>query len=121
MLTPSPRSFVSVESPLPGGFEAADAETCAGASELDARHRGAEARRRKARALRCGTTGWSYFVDDLPAGISVASATWRGHTTPGDVRPTPPARAEEMYAPETFGRTAAETVVVTARSVTPRI
>jgi uncharacterized protein YfaS (alpha-2-macroglobulin family) len=54
-----------------------------------------------------------YFVDDLPAGVTTFRHVARV-TTPGTFV-TPPARAEAMYAPEIFGRTAAETVVVPPR------
>jgi uncharacterized protein YfaS (alpha-2-macroglobulin family) len=54
-----------------------------------------------------------YFVDDLPAGLTVFRYVARAATAGTFV--TPPARAEEMYVPETYGRTAGETVVVAAR------
>jgi hypothetical protein len=50
------------------------------------------------------------FAGYLPAGVYDYSYVARA-TTPG-VFVTPPARAEEMYAPETFGRGATDTVVI---------
>jgi len=106
LVTPSPRRFVAIESPLPGGFEAFDAELGTGGSWLRDLEQSGSARRelRDDRVV--------YFIDDLPAGITTLRYVVRA-ATPG-VFVTPPARAEEMYAPETFGRTAAEATVVTA-------
>ncbi len=50
------------------------------------------------------------FANYLPAGVYDYSYVARA-TTPGTFV-TPPARAEEMYAPETFGRGATDTVVI---------
>jgi uncharacterized protein YfaS (alpha-2-macroglobulin family) len=104
LVTPSPRSAVVVESPLPGGFEAVDADLRLGGSwlrELETSPWG----RREVRDDRV-----AYFLDELPAGVWSFRYVVRA-STPGTFI-TPPARAEEMYAPETFARTAAETTVV---------
>jgi hypothetical protein len=53
------------------------------------------------------------FTSLLPAGVYAYSYLARA-TTPGSFV-VPPARAEEMYAPETFGRTASGRVVVEPR------
>jgi uncharacterized protein YfaS (alpha-2-macroglobulin family) len=50
------------------------------------------------------------FADQLSGGSHEYSHISRA-TTPG-VFVTPPAKAEEMYAPETFGRTGTEVIVV---------
>ncbi len=52
------------------------------------------------------------FTTFLPAGVYNYSYIARA-TTPGSFV-VPPTRAEEMYAPETFGRTSTDNVVVTA-------
>jgi uncharacterized protein YfaS (alpha-2-macroglobulin family) len=97
-----------MESPLPGAFEAADAGLRTAGSwigDLTRTPLGAHREDRDDRVV--------YFVDDLPAGISTFRYVVRATTAGTFV--TPPARAEQMYAPETFGRTAGETVVVAAR------
>jgi uncharacterized protein YfaS (alpha-2-macroglobulin family) len=53
-----------------------------------------------------------YFVDALPAGVSRYRYLARA-TTIGTFQ-APPARVEEMYVPETFGRTAGGRVRVVA-------
>jgi len=50
------------------------------------------------------------FASRLPAGTYDYSYVARA-TTPGAFV-VPPARAEEIYAPETFGRSATDTVVI---------
>ncbi|MGN6108931.1 MAG: hypothetical protein ACTHU0_27745, partial [Kofleriaceae bacterium] len=50
------------------------------------------------------------FAMELPAGVHRFSYTARA-TTPGTFLAAP-AKAEEMYAPETFGRTTGQTVVI---------
>jgi uncharacterized protein YfaS (alpha-2-macroglobulin family) len=106
LVTPSPRRFVMIESPLPGGFEPAEDELRQGRAWLSdlERTRG----RREVRDDRV-----VYFLDDLPAGVTTLRYVVRA-TTPGTFV-LPPARAEEMYAPETFARTAAGTTIVAAR------
>jgi uncharacterized protein YfaS (alpha-2-macroglobulin family) len=106
VMTPSPRSFVSIDSPLPGGFEAADASLRSTGRWI----RDLESSPGAGRQIRDDRV--VFFADALPAGISVFSYVARA-STPGTFV-TPPARAEEMYVPETFGSTAAETTIVTA-------
>jgi uncharacterized protein YfaS (alpha-2-macroglobulin family) len=99
---------VAVASPLPGGLEAADAGLRTAGTwihDLEATPHGARREDRDDRVV--------YFVDDLPAGLTVFRYVARATTAGTFV--TPPARAEEMYVPETYGRTAGETVLVTAR------
>jgi hypothetical protein len=107
VVTPSPRDFVVLESPLPGGFEPANVDIRGGGEWLRKLEESSASRRelRDDRVV--------YFVDHLPAGITRYRYVARA-TTPGTFV-TPPARVEEMYAPETFGRTAAETIVVAPR------
>jgi hypothetical protein len=107
VVTPTPRSFVVVDSPLPGGFEPADADLRLGGAWLR-QHETSPWGRRELHDDRV-----LYFVDDLPAGVSVFRYVVRA-TTPGTFV-TPPVRAEEMYAPETFAQTPAETTVIEAR------
>jgi hypothetical protein len=105
--TPSPRTAVVVESPLPGGFEAVDADLRLGGAWLRDLER-TPATRRELHDDRV-----VYFVDDLPAGLTTFRYVVRA-STPGTFV-TPPARVEEMYAPDTFARTAAETTTIVAR------
>jgi alpha-2-macroglobulin len=105
--TPSPRRFVALTSPLPGGFEPADTDLRLGGSWL----RDLESRPIGRRELRDDRV--VYFVDDLPSGVTtfryVARATSIGTFS------EPPAQVEEMYTPETFARTAAETITIVPR------
>jgi alpha-2-macroglobulin len=106
VISTSPRRFVVIEDPLPGGIEAVEFELRRGASAAQALEAGSYTRRelRDDRVV--------YFVDELPGGVHrfryVARATTRGTFV------APPARAEDMYAPEVFGRTAAGHIEVVA-------
>ncbi len=104
LITSSPRRFVVIEDPLPGGFESWDLDLQGGPRWLRRLERGASTRteRRDDRVV--------FFVDDLSPGVHRLSHLIRATRTGSYV--TPPARAEEMYSPETFGRTAARTIVV---------
>jgi hypothetical protein len=105
VVTPSPRHNVVVEDPLPGGFEATGfshgREWLSFSGNTLVSHREV----RDDRVL--------FFVDRMPAGISrfqyVARATSVGRFV------MPPARAEEMYVPDTFGSTPASWVRVAGR------
>jgi hypothetical protein len=55
----------------------------------------------------------TYFADDLPPGVHVVSFVARA-TTPGKFLLLP-AKAEEMYTPEVFGRSEGSTLVVSAQ------
>jgi uncharacterized protein YfaS (alpha-2-macroglobulin family) len=124
------RSFVAVEVPLPSGLEAVDT-TLASTAGLE-RDRGEEGRRvgygyesdedldadggmEEVEGAAWAHAFWSpfnhveqrddrvvLFADRLPPGVHVASFVARA-TTPGDFL-LKPARAEEMYTPEVFGR-----------------
>ena len=107
LATPSPRHAVVIESPLPAGLEAADADLRLGGSWVRRAESHGRATKRELRDDRV-----VYFVDELPAGLSTFRFVARA-TTPG-VFIAPPARAEEMYAPDTFARTAMETLTVRA-------
>jgi hypothetical protein len=107
VVTPSPRNAVVLESPLPGGFEPADADLRLGGAWVAQAEKTWPATRRELRDDRV-----IYFVDDLPAGLTTFRFVARA-STPGTFV-TPPARIEEMYAPDTFARTPTESVVVIA-------
>ena len=104
IVTPSPREFVVIDDPLPGGLVVANPELRKGSALRSSLEGGAFSRRelREDRVL--------YFIDHLPAGISrytyVARATSIGSFS------MPPTRVEEMYVPETFGATGARRVEV---------
>jgi uncharacterized protein YfaS (alpha-2-macroglobulin family) len=122
VVTPSPRNFVVIDDALPAGFEAVDVRlaTTAGSLDVDA------ASRRAARDSddEVGPNDFTwflrevrddrvlFFVDHMPAGMYhyryLARATSLGQFV------VPPARAEEMYVPEVFGRTAGSSIGVAA-------
>ncbi|APR78669.1 Hypothetical protein A7982_04016 [Minicystis rosea] len=107
VVTPSPRSAVVLESPLAGGLEAVATDLRLGGAWLRAWEKHERATRRELRDDRV-----LYFVDELPAGLATFRFVARA-STPGNFV-TPPARVEEMYAPDTFARTASETVTIVA-------
>lgn len=102
--TPTARRYVVLEDPIPGAFESYDVRMQGGPSWVLALSRETSTRteKRDDRAL--------FFLDELPAGTRriahVVRATAKGTFL------APPARIEEMYAPETFGRTGARTITV---------
>jgi len=133
VVTPTPRRYVVVDDPLPAGFEPVDARlaTTAGGLDLDEETEDngdpeeafddpngyddvAMGRKfipssyvrelRDDRAL--------FFIDRLPAGMYRYRYLARATTLGSFV--LPPTRAEEMYTPEVFGRTAAGTIQVTS-------
>lgn len=108
LASPSPRSALVIESPLPSGLEPVDADLRLGGAWLRALEHDGAAVRREIRDDRV-----VYFVDDLPAGVTSYRFVARA-STPGTFI-APPARAEEMYAPDTFARTAAETITILSR------
>jgi uncharacterized protein YfaS (alpha-2-macroglobulin family) len=100
--TPSPRRFVVVEAPIPGGFEIADPSLQGTPARVRAVS-GGYATHREIRPDRM-----VYFADQLSAGVHRWSYVAKAMTAGEYV--VPPTRAEEMYTPETYGRTAATTV-----------
>jgi len=132
IVTPSPREFVVIDDPLPAGFEAVDANLSTTASWLRVAHSGGEPG--SSDCEDCDEEGFEddlahgrafldswyrrelrddrvvFFVDHMAAGMYhyryLARATTLGNFV------VPPTKAEEMYTPETFGRTAAERVEV---------
>lgn len=131
IVTPSPRRFVVIDDPLPAGLEAVDANLANTAAWLRVPHSGEEEGsadchdcddeyadrvahgsafldswyRRELRDDRV-----LFFVDHMAAGMYhyryLARATTLGKFV------VPPTKAEEMYTPETFGRTAASLLEV---------
>ncbi|MDI1430319.1 MG2 domain-containing protein [Polyangium sorediatum] len=130
VVTPSPRDYVVVDDPLPAGFEPVDARlaTTASGPSLDEENENPEETFDEEGGYDAVATGRAYlssrylrelrddrvlfFIDRMPAGMYryryLARATSIGTFI------LPPARAEEMYAPEVFGRTAAGAITVTA-------
>ncbi len=144
VVTPAPREFVVVDDPLPAGFEAIDARlaTTARSADVDRAERRAEAAEdgedgdgdeaadepddRRARGEAYEESAYVreirddrvlFFVDHMAAGMYryryLARATTHGTFV------LPPTRAEQMYAPEVFGRSAADAIVVAPRSAAP--
>ncbi|MCW5808843.1 MAG: hypothetical protein KIT31_41210, partial [Deltaproteobacteria bacterium] len=99
------RHGVAVVDPLPAGFEAID-------ERLAVAERVAKAARERQpwEHLSLRDNRSEAFAMDLPAGAHRLVYSVRA-TTPGTFRAAP-AKAEEMYSPETFGRSAGEVVVV---------
>jgi uncharacterized protein YfaS (alpha-2-macroglobulin family) len=131
VVAPGARDFVVIDDPLPAGFEAVDSTLATTAAWLDVGDsvtpegegddcEGCESRRDRVANDRGFASAPAqkevrddrvlFFVDHMPAGIyhfrHLARATTKGTFV------QPPAKAEEMYTPETFGRTAAGQVVV---------
>lgn len=133
--TPSPRDYVVIDDPLPAGFEGVDAGLATSATWLDpaetppsegdpgdgSEHcEDCESHRDAVAHGTAFQTSWYrrevrddrvlFFVDHMPAGMYhyryLARATTAGTFV------LPPAKIEEMYTPETFGRTGADTVIV---------
>jgi uncharacterized protein YfaS (alpha-2-macroglobulin family) len=117
MVTPSPRAFVALADALPAGVEAVNGELAVSASVPDD----------PAAAAVAGGRYWYwaypwYEHQELHDERAEAFATrvYEGvHSYTYVVRATsvgafvvPPAKAEEMYSPETFGRSASDRVVV---------
>jgi alpha-2-macroglobulin len=130
VVTPSPREFVVIDDPLPAGFEAVDARlatTGAGYNVDDAASRSdadddepsddevaVGTAYRPSRFLReIRDDRVLFFIDHLPAGIFRYRYLARATTLGAFV--VPPTKAEEMYSPEVFGRTAAQTIQVTGK------
>ncbi|HMJ11301.1 MAG TPA: hypothetical protein VK524_07820, partial [Polyangiaceae bacterium] len=131
VVTASPRDFVVIDDPLPAGFEAVDANLANTASWLRVPNSGGEpdavdcpgCDREGDDALAHGRaflSAWFrselrddralFFVDHMAAGMYhyryLARATTAGTFV------LPPTKAEQMYVPEVFGRTAASRVDV---------
>lgn len=117
VVTPKPRTFVVVDDPLPAGFEAVDTSLATTNANYDVdRRRGYDGDDED------GGGRWShftrelrddrvlFFVDHMGAGVYryryLARATTLGEFV------LPPTRAEEMYAPEVFGRNGTSKIVV---------
>jgi uncharacterized protein YfaS (alpha-2-macroglobulin family) len=131
IVTPSPRDFVVVDDPLPAGFEAIDSKLATTAAWLRVPHSGGEPGAvygagysdegdDALAAKRAFLSSWFrrelrddralFFVDHMAAGMYhyryLARATTAGNFI------VPPTRAEQMYEPEVFGRTATTGVEV---------
>jgi uncharacterized protein YfaS (alpha-2-macroglobulin family) len=118
---PGLRHFVVIEDPLPAGLEAVDVRLATTSAALDIDSDAAQSAVDAEPAAGSGfQSAWYrrelrddrvlFFVDEMPAGLYhyryLARATTLGRFV------VPPTRAEEMYQPEVFGRTAAHTLEV---------
>ncbi|MEO7111490.1 MAG: alpha-2-macroglobulin family protein [Polyangiaceae bacterium] len=128
VVTPDPRENVVIDDPLPAGLEAVQSTFATSAKSQDVTEAGEEGDQDDEEASgdderaagRATEFGWYHreirddrvltFVDHMPAGLFhyryLARATTFGTYV------VPPTRAECMYEPETFGRTAAATFEV---------
>jgi alpha-2-macroglobulin len=103
----SRRRFVVIDDPLPGGFETVDPTLQGGPRWLRGvlTHAGGGTTRVEHHDDRV-----LFFADDLaPGGYSFQHLV---RATTAGTFVTPPTRVEEMYTPDTFGRTGARSVVV---------
>ena len=107
VVTTSPRHWVVLSDPLPGGLEAIRMGHRRAGSWLSTLEE-TPANRRELRDDHV-----AYFIDALPAGVTrfryLTRATHTGTFS------APPTRVEEMYSPETYGRTAGSVFRVGAR------
>lgn len=132
VVAPQPREFVVIDDPLPAGFEAVDARLATTARGLDvdaAAARGDDEEEqtdeerddavatkrayqpsRFIREIRDDRV--LFFVDHMAAGMYRYRYLARATTLGAFV--LPPTKAEEMYTPEVFGRTAAGTISIAA-------
>ncbi len=122
VVAPSPRDYAVIDDPLPAGLEGVDSalktsaawSNISGSSSDDAppssdqMAHGAYMPSNYRRELRDDRA--LFFIDHLPAGVYHYRYLARA-TTPGRFV-VPPTRAEEMYSPEIFGRTAASVLEV---------
>ncbi len=100
--TASLRRFVAIDDPVAAGLELADPRLQSTPGWVRSLVTGVETQRE----LSPGRV--VIFRDDLPAGVHRWTYVARA-TTAGDFS-APPARVDEMYTPETFARTAAQSV-----------
>lgn len=120
--TSQERNFVAIEVPLPAGLEAVDTAL---ATTKQSTRRTDEEEGSESMDETEADSFWSpfvysekrddrvvYFSDLLPPGVHSQTFVARA-TTPGKFL-LKPARAEEMYAPEVFGRSEGGSVTVTA-------
>ena len=130
--SPQQRNFVAVEVSLPSGLEAIDTTLSSSARRPAPAEEGEEADQDEDRtATESQWTFWTpfnhvelrddrvlLFSDWLPAGVHTYSLPVRA-TTPGQFL-LAPARGEEMYAPEVFGRSDGGTFKISAPDTTGR-
>jgi uncharacterized protein YfaS (alpha-2-macroglobulin family) len=103
--TPTARNFVVLDNPIPGGFEAVNPDV-QGVPGRIRKYLWGPHNQQEFRPERV-----TYFVDRLPPGVHRWSYVARAMTAGEFV--VPPARIEEMYAPEVYGRTGATRVTIT--------
>ncbi|MBX3187760.1 MAG: hypothetical protein KF819_12125 [Labilithrix sp.] len=103
LASPVPRDLVVVDDPLPSGFEAVNQSYANANRQAFRPDASGEVTHRELRDDRVVS-----FFDRLPAGVHHTSYVLRV-ISPGRFV-TPPTKAECMYAPDVFGRTAASTI-----------
>jgi hypothetical protein len=129
VVTPSPREFVVIDDPLPAGFEAVDARLATSGTSADVDGAASRAGADDDRDADDVASGRGYdpsafvreirddrvlfFVDHMSAGMFHYRYLARATTIGTFV--LPPTKAEEMYTPEVFGRTGADSIVVADR------
>jgi hypothetical protein len=104
VVAPSLRRFVAIDDPIPGGFEAVDLDLQGAPAWIRPYVRGGATRteHRDDRSV--------FFADALePGGHRFAHLL---RATAAGTFVTPPARVEEMYAPETYARTAGTQITI---------
>lgn len=130
VVTPSPRSFVVIDDPLPAGFEAVDARlrTTGASADVDAAadRGGADDDEEDPDEAAAGRSFRPssfvreirddrvlFFVDRMGAGMFHYRYLARATSVGAFV--LPPTKVEEMYTPEVFGRTGADVIRVSPR------
>lgn len=120
VVTPSPRQYVVIDDPLPGGLEPIDTGLASTSEHLRGSLRGSARQGGGAEAF---SVAWAreelrddralFFIDRMPAGIYRYRYLARATTLGSFI--VPPTRAEEMYTPEVFGRSGADLVSIAPR------
>jgi uncharacterized protein YfaS (alpha-2-macroglobulin family) len=129
VVTPSPRTFVVIDDPLPAGFEAVDTRLATSSRAADVDQAAARAGaddddddedpdavakggtfRPSAFVREIRDDRVLFFVDRMGAGMY--HYRWLARATSLGAFVVPPTKVEEMYTPEVFGRTGAELIKV---------
>jgi hypothetical protein len=117
VMTPSPRRFVAIDDPLPAGLEPVDTGLASASEYLAGALASADWDDSKGPYL----SAWAreelrddralFFLDQMPAGMYRFRYLARAISPGSFVMPS--SKAEEMYAPEVFGRSGAGKVTIT--------
>ena len=129
VVTPSPRAFVVIDEPLPAGFEAVDARLATTGASVNvdraAAHSGADDDGDEDDIAAGGAYRPSHFVREIRddrvlffvdhMGAGMFHYRYLARVTSLGTFVLPPTKVEEMYTPEVFGRTGADSIRVVAK------